>query len=136
MFLQICLGEDDFLVDLENSKMLQNAYLDAKIGVDPAENEPRKELWVVDGSTLLARPSASWRTSSTTRTRPLVALLRRWPAPDAGPARFDSDGQQRRRVLAATSSAATSLPEGSRIKFGIPENQWYEFFFRLLKKKN
>ena len=24
--------------------MLQNAYLDAKIGVDPAENEPRKEL--------------------------------------------------------------------------------------------
>ena len=26
-------------------KMLQNAYLDAKIGVDPAENEPRKEWW-------------------------------------------------------------------------------------------
>ena len=25
--------------------MLQNAYLDAKIGVDPAENEPRKECW-------------------------------------------------------------------------------------------
>ena len=24
-------------------KMLKNAYLDAKIGVDPAENEPRKE---------------------------------------------------------------------------------------------
>ena len=23
--------------------MLKNAYLDAKIGVDPAENEPRKE---------------------------------------------------------------------------------------------
>ena len=27
--------------------MLQNAYLDAKIGVDPAENEARKEWWVV-----------------------------------------------------------------------------------------
>ena len=26
-------------------KMLKNAYLDAKIGVDPAENEPRKEWW-------------------------------------------------------------------------------------------
>ena len=25
------------------SEMLTNAYLDAKIGVDPAENEPRKE---------------------------------------------------------------------------------------------
>ena len=25
--------------------MLQNAYLDAKISVDPAENEPRKECW-------------------------------------------------------------------------------------------
>ena len=25
--------------------MLKNAYLDAKIGVDPAENEPRKECW-------------------------------------------------------------------------------------------
>ena len=24
--------------------MLQNAYLDANIGVDPTENEPRKEL--------------------------------------------------------------------------------------------
>ena len=23
--------------------MLENAYLDAKIGIDPAENEPRKE---------------------------------------------------------------------------------------------
>ena len=29
--------------------MLQNAYLDAKIGVDPAENEPPKECWVVAG---------------------------------------------------------------------------------------
>ena len=27
--------------------MLKNAYLDAKIGVDPDENEPRKESWVV-----------------------------------------------------------------------------------------
>ena len=27
--------------------MLQNAYLDAKIGVDPAENEPPKECCVV-----------------------------------------------------------------------------------------
>ena len=25
--------------------MLQNAYLDAKIGVDPAKNEPPKEWW-------------------------------------------------------------------------------------------
>ena len=25
--------------------MLQNAHLDAKIGVDPAENEPRREWW-------------------------------------------------------------------------------------------
>ena len=31
----------DNFVDFE--KMLQNAYLDAKIGVDTAENEPRKE---------------------------------------------------------------------------------------------
>ena len=28
-------------------KMLKNAYLDTKIGVDPAENEPRKEWCVV-----------------------------------------------------------------------------------------
>ena len=27
--------------------MLKNAYLDAKIGVDPAENEPPKECCVV-----------------------------------------------------------------------------------------
>ena len=27
--------------------MLKNAALDAKIGVDPAENEPRQECWVV-----------------------------------------------------------------------------------------
>ena len=27
--------------------MLKNAILDAKIGVDAAENEPRKECWVV-----------------------------------------------------------------------------------------
>ena len=27
--------------------ILQNAYLDAKIGVDPTENDPRKEFWVV-----------------------------------------------------------------------------------------
>ena len=27
--------------------MLKNAYLDAKIGFDPAENEPRKECCVV-----------------------------------------------------------------------------------------
>ena len=27
--------------------MLKNDYLDAKIGVDPAENEPRKECCVV-----------------------------------------------------------------------------------------
>ena len=30
------------LVDLENILMLKNEYLDAKIGVDPAENEPSK----------------------------------------------------------------------------------------------
>ena len=29
--------------------MLKNAYLDAKIGVDPAENEPPKECCVVAG---------------------------------------------------------------------------------------
>ena len=28
--------------------MLQNDYLEAKIGVDTAENEPRKECCVVD----------------------------------------------------------------------------------------
>ena len=27
--------------------MLKNAYLDAKVGVDPAENEPPKECGVV-----------------------------------------------------------------------------------------
>ena len=45
----------EFLQNLEKSvkefcrfwKMLQNAYLDAKIGVDTAENEPRKEWCVV-----------------------------------------------------------------------------------------
>ena len=42
---QICSREDDFLVDFEK-KMLQNAYLDAKIGFDPAENEPPKECCV------------------------------------------------------------------------------------------
>ena len=31
------------LVYVENFSMLKNAYLDAKLGVDPAENEPRKE---------------------------------------------------------------------------------------------
>ena len=30
--------------------MLKNAYLDAKIGVDPAENEPPKECCVVGSS--------------------------------------------------------------------------------------
>ena len=34
--------------------MLQNAYLDAKIGVDPAENEPPKECCVVAGISLIA----------------------------------------------------------------------------------
>ena len=38
---KICSREDDFLVDFE--KCLKNAYLDAKIGFDPAENEPPKE---------------------------------------------------------------------------------------------
>ena len=32
----------DNLVDLEKQKMLQNENLDAKIGVDTAENEPSK----------------------------------------------------------------------------------------------
>ena len=31
------------LVDLENSKMLKNDYLLAKIGFGTAENEPQKE---------------------------------------------------------------------------------------------
>ena len=35
--------------------MLQNAYLDAKIGVDPAENEPRKEWCVVAENTHTAQ---------------------------------------------------------------------------------
>ena len=40
-FCKICLREGEFLVDLE--KCEKNAYLDAKIGVDPAENELWKE---------------------------------------------------------------------------------------------
>ena len=36
--------KDANLVDLEKSKMLQNEHLDAKIGVDTAENEPFKVL--------------------------------------------------------------------------------------------
>ena len=38
--------------------MLKNAYLDAKIGVDPAENEPRKELPAAP-SAPIAAPAAS-----------------------------------------------------------------------------
>ena len=48
MFAEICQScsrEDDFLVDLE--KCFKNAYLDAKIGFDPAENEPPKECCVL-----------------------------------------------------------------------------------------
>ena len=45
------MREDDFLVDAENVTAEKNwgekhwikGYLDAKIGVDPAENDPRKE---------------------------------------------------------------------------------------------
>ena len=37
---KICSREDDFLVDFE--------YLDVKIGVDPAESEPRKEWCALD----------------------------------------------------------------------------------------
>ena len=36
--------KDVNLVDLENSKMLQNEYLFAKFGFDTAENEPLK-VW-------------------------------------------------------------------------------------------
>ena len=38
--------------------MLQNKYLDAKIGVDRAENEPRKECCVLAGISLLQRTVA------------------------------------------------------------------------------
>ena len=47
--------------------MLQNAYFDAKIGVDPAENEPPKECCVVAGRTRIASP-----TRSLLRARPLA----------------------------------------------------------------
>ena len=50
-------------------KMLKNAYLDAKIGVDPAENEARKEWWC-RGPTVRWACRARWWQPPSRRRRP------------------------------------------------------------------
>ena len=48
--------------------MLKNAYLDTKIGVDPAENEPFKSLMV--GGAAARRAGATSRSPPSVRTSP------------------------------------------------------------------
>ena len=56
--------------------MLKNAYLDAKIGVDPAENEPRKECRVVAASGIAPPLGALLeRSRSSCQDEALVAKL-------------------------------------------------------------
>ena len=67
IFIEICKISQVFLQIQQNSarlfcrsrKMLKNEYLDAKIGVDTAENEPRKEWWVMCRGWQMGRPHMS-----------------------------------------------------------------------------
>ena len=71
------MREDEFLVELE--KCLKKAYLDAKIGVDPAENEPQNASWngVESSCRAAARLGAAGSGASTATAASPSALRRR-----------------------------------------------------------
>ena len=68
--------------------MLQNDYLVAKIGVDPAENEPRKEC---------NSPSLKLRMVGTRPGLPAPGLLSAEPSPESAPEAMPAGLSTRRK---------------------------------------
>ena len=79
-------------------KMLQNAYLGAKIGGDPAENEPRKE-WSCPGPRVAASSAAHHRGAGQVPV-PVRGAHRRRPSVESFASYVQQDYITRRSVIA------------------------------------
>ena len=94
--------------------MLKNAYLDAKIGVDTNENEPRKEGCVVAGGLTVPRRAVT-RTPSGKDSWSGALPLPRPPATSARTADFKSFSKYKYEIPAQYQNTSTKYSQITKL---------------------